>query len=131
MTRRSIAGICRKDGRYFVAKRAPGGDLGGKWEFPGGKVEDGETDQEALIREYYEEFGLRIEVRGRLCGVEFSHAGKGYTLGAYLILMEDGIPALREHTETGWADEEQIAQLDFADSDKKILPYLRESFGED
>ncbi|MDR2110325.1 MAG: NUDIX domain-containing protein, partial [Spirochaetaceae bacterium] len=50
--RRSVAGIAVEGGRFFIAQRIPGGDLGGKWEFPGGKVEEGETDAEALIREY-------------------------------------------------------------------------------
>ena len=58
---RSIACIDYRNGKVFIAKRQMKGDMGGRWEFPGGKIEEGETPQEALVREIKEE--LEIEIK--------------------------------------------------------------------
>ena len=59
---RSIACIDYRNGKIFIAKRQQVGDMGGRWEFPGGKVEKGETDQQALAREIKEELDIDVEV---------------------------------------------------------------------
>jgi 8-oxo-dGTP diphosphatase len=120
----SVAGIARRGNLLFIARRLSGGDLGGKWEFPGGKVEDGESDEAALIREFREEFGLRISVGPPLCGADFEHRGIRRKLRASLIELK-GEPRLREHSEWKWAAPEEIETLDFADSDLKLLPALK------
>jgi 8-oxo-dGTP diphosphatase len=124
--KRSVAGISIRDGRYFVAKRIPGGAMGGRWEFPGGKVEAGETNEEALRREYYEEFKALIDVRMHICDVEFHHDGRAFVLSSYYIDLktdESGFE-LCEHTEFRWASLDEILALDFADSDRKTLAFL-------
>jgi 8-oxo-dGTP diphosphatase len=67
----SVAGIARQGAALFIARRKPGGSLGGKWEFPGGKVEEGESAEQALVREYAEELSLPIRV-GEEIGSAFS-----------------------------------------------------------
>jgi 8-oxo-dGTP diphosphatase len=121
---RSVAGISLREGRYFMARRLPGGDLGGKWEFPGGKVEPGEAPEEALRREYDEEFGVRIEVGPKVCEVGFRHGEKDFCLSAYFVDIEDGRIELREHSEIRWASFDDMISLDLAESDRKILPFL-------
>jgi 8-oxo-dGTP diphosphatase len=125
MERRSVAGIAAEGGRFFIARRVPGGDLGGKWEFPGGKVEEGETDTEALVREYREEFGVSVRVGAPLGSVSFKHRGTERTLNAYGIFFCGDSFTLSEHTEWRWASFEEIEGLDFADSDRRLLPFLQ------
>jgi 8-oxo-dGTP diphosphatase len=125
MAARSVAGIAVESGKVFIAKRLKGGDLGGKWEFPGGKVEEHETDEQALIREYDEEFGVTIRVGQHLGQTEFEHHGKTRMLNAYRIYFTARIPAMREHTETRWVSISELETLDFAGSDSKLFPILR------
>lgn len=122
----SVAGISVRDGKYFIAKRIPGGAMGERWEFPGGKVEEGETNEEALRREYYEEFKALINVRLPICDVEFKHDDKEFILSAYYVDIEtdEGQFELCEHTEFRWATLEEILDLPFADSDKKTIAFL-------
>ncbi|MDR2484727.1 MAG: NUDIX domain-containing protein [Treponema sp.] len=126
--RRSVAGIAVKDGRLFIARRKPGGELGGKWEFPGGKAEEGESDEAALLREYAEEFGLSIRTGPLLAGASFTHKGLVFGLNAYRIFFEEGEPRentrLSEHTEWRWAALGEIERLDFAGSDRGLFPGL-------
>lgn len=123
-----MAGIAIAGGRLFIARRKSGGDLGGKWEFPGGKVEEGESDDAALLREYQEEFGLSIESGPFLAAASFEHQGETFCLSAYRIFFRDGDPAARirlaEHDRWRWALPEEIAELDFAPSDRLLLPGL-------
>ncbi len=123
--RRSVAGIARRNGAVFIARRLPGGAMGEKWEFPGGKVEPGESDQEALRREYLEEFGIPVSVGALAAHAEFEHKAQGHSLYAYIIRMADDHYTLSEHTEWRWVSLEEIEAMDFADSDRKLLPQLR------
>lgn len=125
---RSIAGIARKGDRFFIAKRVPGGALGGKWEFPGGKVERGESDQDALRREFQEEFAVDIEVGVLLAEATFEHAGDSFDLVAYAVNFDAERLSGREHTEWRWASLEQIPTFDFVESDLKLLEQLRRFF---
>ncbi|GHV87929.1 NUDIX hydrolase [Spirochaetia bacterium] len=121
----SVAGIAVEGKKLFVARRVPGGDLGEKWEFPGGKAEEGETDEEALVREFQEEFGIRVTVGPLLASAVFEHRGQSLTLHAYLITLSSHDFTLSEHTEWDWVTIEGIEQLDFAGSDLKLLPALK------
>jgi 8-oxo-dGTP diphosphatase len=121
----SVAGIAAAEDRIFIARRKAGGDLGGKWEFPGGKVEDGETDQEALVREYDEEFGVKISVGEPLGTAAFEHHGRQFSLHAYRINFLEKDFTLAEHTEWRWATFEEIDALDFAGSDRLLFPGIR------
>jgi 8-oxo-dGTP diphosphatase len=83
----SVAGIAIEQGKVFIARRKPGGDLGEKWEFPGGKVEEGEADADALRREYFEEFGVAVETGPLLAHSEFFHQEQKFLLNAYRIFF--------------------------------------------
>jgi 8-oxo-dGTP diphosphatase len=125
----SVAGIVRHQDRLFIARRVPGGSLGNKWEFPSGKVEEGEAEEEALVREFQEEFSLAIKVGEELARAVFTHMGVKRNLRAYLIQFETAGFAealvLNCHEEWKWASIEEIEKLDFAPSDVKILPALK------
>jgi 8-oxo-dGTP diphosphatase len=122
--KRSVAGIACKEGRFFIARRKAGGDLGGKWEFPGGKAEEGESDQAALLREYREEFGLSITAGPLLASASFEHKGSTFCLNAYRVFFSEAEIRLIEHSEQRWASLAEIETLDFAGSDRKLLAEL-------
>jgi 8-oxo-dGTP diphosphatase len=122
---RSVAGIAIDGRRLFIALRKYGGSLGGKWEFPGGKLEEGENDAEALRREYLEEFNIDIEVGHLLASAEFTHNECRFTLNAYRIVFSSYEFHMTEHTEWRWVNLEEIETLDFAGSDRLLLPALQ------
>ncbi len=122
---RSVAGIVqREDGLFLVAQRIPGGDMGERWEFPGGKVEEGETDEEALVREFCEELGVDVSVGEHLASARFTHHGREIPLNAYRVFLGAGGFRLTEHSRTAWVPFNEIAALDFADSDRLLLDQL-------
>lgn len=119
MSARSAAGIILKDNKIFIALRIPGGDMGERWEFPGGKVEDGESFQETLVREYKEEFGADVNVGRHIADASFTHNGKQVELSAFEVSFTEDVQKfiLSEHTETRWATLDEIKTLPFVDSD--------------
>ncbi len=122
----SVACIVCKDGKILVAHRIPKGDMGNRWEFPGGKVDAGETDQMAIVREMREEFGVKAVPGEKITSCSFFHKEKECFLNAYLVQLEhDGIEkpyVLTEHTEYKWVFPKEIENLSFVDSDLKIYP---------
>ena len=126
MSKTSIACIAYKDGKILVAHRNPTGQMGGRWEFPGGKVEKGESDEEAVVREFSEEFGVLVEVGEKIGETFFMHNGDQVALHAYEIFVpHDGIAekyTLTEHTEYKWVAPAEIPVLNFVDSDMLIYP---------
>ena len=127
---RSIACIDIRDGKVFLAKRQNTGDMGGKWEFPGGKIDAGEDFVTAIKREMSEEFGVEVEVFEKLCEVTFEHKGKECFVDAFRVhFAEDGLSrrfTLTEHTDYKWEDFNKIPELNFVDSDLKIYAKLKE-----
>jgi 8-oxo-dGTP diphosphatase len=126
----SVAGIAWDAGRYFIARRVSGGAMGDRWEFPGGKVEEGESDEDALKREYREEFGVDVTMGAFLGSAAFEHRGIPRMVKAYRIFFNDTLDlrtafTLSEHTEWRWAALDEIDGLDFVDSDRKLLPALK------
>lgn len=117
----SVAGIAVRDSKVFVARRMPGGQIGGRWEFPGGKLEAGETAPQAARREFMEEFALDVAA-GRILGSRRVECG-GRSLELIAVLVDfDGEPlALAEHEGYLWADAESLTSLDLAESDRGIL----------
>jgi len=123
--KRSVAGIAIEQGTVFIARRKAGGDLGGKWEFPGGKVEEGESDADALRREFIEEFGVAVTAGALLASGEFFHKGQKFALNGYRVFPDSDHFNLTEHDECRWAALDEIKTLDFADSDRLLFPRLQ------
>jgi 8-oxo-dGTP diphosphatase len=132
MTRSSIACIAFEGRKVLIAHRNPVGQMGGRWEFPGGKVEPGETDEQAAAREFCEEFGVTIQVGERIASATFKHNGEESNLNAYIITVpHDGMKekyVLTEHQGYRWAELAEIPQLAFVDSDMLIYPQVLKYF---
>ena len=124
----SVACIVYKDDKLFIAKRKSVGDMGGKWEFPGGKIENDEAPELTIKREMQEEFGVEVNVGEKIASASFVHRGKTCNVNAYSVqFAHDGmtIPfVLTEHTEYKWVNPLEIKKLDFVDSDMKLYPYV-------
>ena len=130
---RSVACIDYRDGKILIAKRIVRGDMGGRWEFPGGKIEEGEDYSTAIKREMQEEFGCDCEVFEQLAQGTFIHSGKECSVFAFRVKLGiDGIKepfTLTEHTQTDWVEPEKISQLNFVDSDINIFDQIKKSLG--
>jgi len=118
------AGIIEKDGWVLIARRKPGKHMGGKWEFPGGKIEPGETPEQGLARELEEELALNARVGKFLCSTRFEGDGVSLDLLVYAVDSFEGTPQLREHDEIRWVRPDQIASFDLADSDRRVVETL-------
>lgn len=120
----SVAGIAIRNNKIFAAKRRLGGSIGGKWEFPGGKLEAGESEEEAVIREYYEEFGLMVQPIKRLGQTSFYNGQRQYKLAAYHIQFSGEPKFLLEHEQTAWFDLLDLRHIDLSDSDRTLLGFI-------
>ncbi len=111
-------------GRVLLARRGPEMSMPGKWEFPGGKVEPGETPEAALAREVAEELGVTIELGDHLGRGEADHDGRRIVLDVWLARRTAGEPGSREHDRLAWFGPEQLAGLDWPRADRPLIPLL-------
>ncbi|MEV8375470.1 (deoxy)nucleoside triphosphate pyrophosphohydrolase [Kribbella sp. NPDC056861] len=120
-----VVGVAVIRAGQVLAALRPGPD--GGWEFPGGKVEPGETDEQAAVRELREELGLEIEP-GSSLGLD-QPVNEKYVLRVYVASLLVGEPVLREHIAVRWVSAAELTQLDWLPADRPFLPLLREVFG--
>jgi 8-oxo-dGTP diphosphatase len=123
---RVVAAVVRRGDRILVTKRRPGGERGGQWEFPGGKVEPGESEREALVREIREELGCDLEVGRLLARHRHAYPDLEVELAFYACdLAPDGAePRCLKAAEMEWAEAEALAGYDFCEADRPVLPIL-------
>jgi 8-oxo-dGTP diphosphatase len=112
-----------RDGRVLAARRTSPATAAGRWEFPGGKVERGETPAAALVREVAEELGCRIEVTTWLAGEV--PIGSTHTLTVALARLVDGEPDPTEHDVVRWLAAAELGDVDWLDADRPFLAELR------
>jgi 8-oxo-dGTP diphosphatase len=112
-----------RDGRVLAARRTTPAAAAGRWEFPGGKVEPGETPEIALVREIDEELGCRVEVTGWLA--DQVPVGASHTLAVAVARLVDGEPDPVEHDLVRWLAAEELDEVDWLDADRPFLAELR------
>jgi 8-oxo-dGTP diphosphatase len=118
------AAVIERDGKVLIAKRGATDRLAHKWEFPGGKIEPGETPEECLRRELYEEFGVNVQVREFICSNKHDYDHVSIELLAYRVSDVSGDPVPKEHDEIRWVRLAELAHFDFADADLPIVETL-------
>lgn len=123
-----VAVISDAQGRLLIARRPETAMLGGLWEFPGGKIEKGETLEQALIREIREELGVQIAIRRDFMVLKHAYSHFKITLHAYLCDLESGNPEPRSSSELRWVLPQQLADFPFPKANRRLTVALMEQF---
>jgi 8-oxo-dGTP diphosphatase len=121
-----VASVIEEEGKVFCVKRGPGRSLENKWEFPGGKIENHESHEEALIREIKEELNSVIKVERKLIAVFFDYDSFSVKLHCYLCKLVNGSLDLTEHIDKVWLEVSKLHTLDWAGADQKVINYIIE-----
>lgn len=127
MARRELqvaAGVVARGGRLLVAQRPPGDARAGRWEFPGGKLEAGETAAACLVRELREELGIEVHEPAFLMRVTHDYPELRVHLHAYRCRWRAGEPEAREHARVRWVTLDELGALEWADADRPIVARL-------
>ena len=119
-----VAAIIQRDGTYFVTQRGYG-EFEGMWEFPGGKIEPGESREVALKREIQEELGADISIEGLLCTTEYDYPSFHLTMHCYICGIGTGKIELLEHKSARWLRSEELDSVEWLPADKEIVDKLK------
>ncbi|MBW8189545.1 8-oxo-dGTP diphosphatase MutT [Neiella marina] len=114
-------GVIVRDGHIFLTRRAEHQHQGGKWEFPGGKCEAGETVQQALARELQEELAISTLKSEPLVVISHDYGDKQVKLDTHWVTEFSGEPASQEGLQGRWVAAAELAQYDFPEANKPIL----------
>ena len=119
-----VAGVI-KDGNRFLATQRGYGDQKDGWEFPGGKMEPGETPELALVRELKEELAVDVRVGDKICTVEYDYPKFHLTMHCYFCTLADGSkPTLLEHEDAKWLDRESLESVSWLPADVEVVKCL-------
>ena len=114
--------IIELDGKIFIAQRAKNDRLLGKWEFPGGKVEAGETVQECLKRELFEELGIEAEIGEHFCNATV-HETDDMTV--FKVHSFKGAIVLNDHSDAQWVTRDELSNYAMPSPNQKIIELLQ------
>ncbi|WP_167957016.1 (deoxy)nucleoside triphosphate pyrophosphohydrolase [Anaerosporobacter faecicola] len=125
-TVRVVAAIIRSDDKIFATQRGYGEFKGG-WEFPGGKIEEGETPQEALIREIMEELATEIHVGDFLHTIEYDYPSFHLSMDCFWAEIVSGDLVLKEHEAAKWLAKGELDTVEWLPADIEIIEMVRET----
>lgn len=124
-----VAAIIVHQGNVLCAKRPPNNVLGDLWEFPGGKVEPGETLEAALHREIKEELGISIRIIESLLSLVHQYDTHEVEVHTYLCDWIDGDLTLHVHTQSKWLNVSELDSLDWVAADDPVIAHLKKKLG--
>lgn len=122
--REVVAAAILRKGRYLLGKRPPGGMLAGLWEFPGGKVEPGESHRQALAREIAEELRVRVKVGRRIAAVDHAYTHLTVTIHLYACQLAGGQPQAHYHSRLQWVRRAHFGRYALPAANRKLLESL-------
>jgi 8-oxo-dGTP diphosphatase len=118
-----------REGRVLIAQRPTGKWQAGRWEFPGGKVEPGEAEADAVRRELAEELGVRVDAAERLAEFRHDYPDRSVSIALWLVLRHEGVPQGLDHQALRWVDLQQLGDCDLLEADLPMVPVLRSALG--
>ncbi|MBM3131832.1 MAG: A/G-specific adenine glycosylase [Chloroflexi bacterium] len=124
-TQHIAVGAIRKGKRVLITRRKPEGLLGGLWEFPGGKVREGESAEQACVREIKEETGIDVEIIGRLTRVKHAYTHIKIVMDVFECRYLSGKVRLNGPVDSRWATIEELERFPFPKANNKFIPLLR------
>ncbi len=125
ITVKVVAALIAENGKFMICRRPEGKARALLWEFVGGKVEKGETEEEALIRECREELGTEIRVGDEFARVNYDYPDISVELVVYEAKITGGSPTALEHSEIRWITPGEIGDYGFCPADADVLEKIR------
>ena len=120
-----VAAVIYKDGEIFATQRGYG-EFEGMWEFPGGKIEPGESCEVALKREIQEELGVDIEVGELICTTEYDYPSFHLTMHCFLCGIASGEIELREHKSARWLTKDTLNDVNWLPADLEVIEKIKQ-----
>ena len=121
-----VAAIIHKDNKILATKRGYG-EFINQWEFPGGKIEENETKEEALIREIKEELNVEIEITNFALDLEYQYPTFYLKMSCYDCIIKSGTPKLLEHNDARWLSKDELDDVNWIPADIAAVDYLKET----
>lgn len=125
MVKRVVAAIIREGDKFFATQRGYG-DFMGYWEFPGGKVEPGESDTQALIREIREELDILVEIEKKAAVVEYDYPRFHLSMSCFFCNIKEGSIVLKEHKDARWLTRETLDCVNWLPADVELIQKLKQ-----
>lgn len=123
-----VAALIWKNGKFMICQRPAHKARGLLWEFVGGKVEPGETKEQALVRECREELAVTVAVQDEFMSLVHEYPDITIHLTVFNAYIAEGVPQLLEHNDIRWIPPKEIKNYDFCPADNKILEKIAEAY---
>ncbi|MCD8076031.1 MAG: (deoxy)nucleoside triphosphate pyrophosphohydrolase [Lachnospiraceae bacterium] len=121
-----VAAVIRQEDKIFATQRGYGEFKDG-WEFPGGKIEPGETPQEALVREIREELETNIKVKDRIARIEYDYPAFHLSMDCFWAEVASGNLVLREHEAAKWLAKDELYSVEWLPADVELIGKIENS----
>lgn len=128
-TIRVVAAVIRKDGRILATARGYGEFKGG-WEFPGGKIEEGETPEQALVREIREELDVEIRVGDLIRTVEYDYPSFHLSMDCFWCVIVKGTPRFLEAEDARWLTQDNLGSVAWLPADQGLIEQIKREWKE-